>query len=264
MVLEPSRLGGRLRASVPESRRELCREVAVSLRATAPGPRTGVTFNQRREIRSSNASLSSSSPRSPRPPASPKRRPLPWKVKRSRSRARSPSSTVPAATGPSAMSVARGSAPTSSSSRIQPTASSSRVGSRPAPRRATVAIEGQSFSLAGSTTVQYGANGNWISKTLSAGQCTNEFFGSDPAVGIVKSCVVEASAQPTAAALSTTAAPAPAPVWTPAPPSAPAPTYGGIFVNTTNLPVPQPGIGYPYLTNTGEIPPLSGVERLGA
>jgi hypothetical protein len=119
--------------------------------------------------------------------------------------------------------------------------------------RTTVAIEGQSFTLAAPTTVQYGANSSWISKTLSGeGQCTNEFFGSDPAYGIVKSCVVDTSAVPTATAQSTTPTTSqPAPAATPTPP-----TYGGVFVDTTNLPVPQPGIDYVTLANTGVIPAL--------
>ena len=122
----------------------------------------------------------------------------------------------------------------------------------------TVAIEGQSFSFAGSTTVQYGVYDSWISKTLSgAGLCTNDFFGADPAVGIVKSCVVDTSAVPTATALSTTPTTAPpAPVATPATATPATPTYGGVFVDTTNPPVPQPGIDYVTLANTGVIPPL--------
>jgi hypothetical protein len=122
----------------------------------------------------------------------------------------------------------------------------------------TVAIEGQSFSFAGSTTVQYGVYDSWISKTLSgAGLCTNEFFGADPAVGIVKSCVVDTSAVPTATALSTTPTTAPpAPTVTPATATPATPTYGGVFVDTTNLPIPQPGIDYVTLANTGVIPAL--------
>ena len=126
--------------------------------------------------------------------------------------------------------------------------------------RTTVAVEGQWFTLTSSATVLYGANNAWISKTLSGtGRCTNDFFGNDPAVGIVKSCVVDPSAAPTASALSTTpTAPAPtaSPAPAPAPAPAPTPTYGGVFVDTTSLPVPQPGIDYVTLANTGVIPPL--------
>ena len=115
--------------------------------------------------------------------------------------------------------------------------------------RTKIATEGESFSLGGATTVQYGVNDTWISKTVSAGQCTNEFFGSDPAVGIVKSCVVDGSVPPSSTALSSTPT-------TSKPAATATPTYGGAFVDPTNPPVPQPGINYVTLANTGVIPPL--------
>jgi hypothetical protein len=116
--------------------------------------------------------------------------------------------------------------------------------------RTKIASEGEAFSLGGATTVQYGVNSAWISKTLSAGQCTNEFFGSDPAVGIVKSCVVDGSVPPSSTALSST------PATSQPAATAVTPTYGGAFVDTTSPPVPQPGINYVTLANTGMIPPL--------
>ncbi|HEV7912365.1 MAG TPA: Ig-like domain-containing protein, partial [Albitalea sp.] len=54
-----------------------------------------------------------------------------------------------------------------------------------------VANEGQSFTVSGTQTVRYGANSSWIEKSVtSSGQCTNSFFGSDPAYGIGKVCEV--------------------------------------------------------------------------
>ena len=55
----------------------------------------------------------------------------------------------------------------------------------------TIASEGQSFTLSGTQTVRYGAGSSWITRTLTnGGACTNAFFGTDPAYGIVKQCQV--------------------------------------------------------------------------
>lgn len=88
----------------------------------------------------------------------------------------------------------------------------------PAPVPATgwtrIASEGQSFSVSGTQTVRYGAGSQWVTKTVSGtGQCTNAFFGEDPAYMTVKSCEV----QTTAPAPSPAPAPAPTPAPTPAP-----------------------------------------------
>ncbi|HEX6364279.1 MAG TPA: hypothetical protein VFZ93_15080, partial [Albitalea sp.] len=77
---------------------------------------------------------------------------------------------------------------------------------------ATIAYEGQSFSVSGTKLVRYGAGTRWVQKTMTgAGQCTNAFFGTDPAYGIGKSCEVEQviDAEPAPAP-----APAPTPTWT--------------------------------------------------
>ncbi len=53
-----------------------------------------------------------------------------------------------------------------------------------------VAGENQSFTLAASTTVRYGANTSWVTKTLSGTvKCSNATFG-DPISGVVKQCQV--------------------------------------------------------------------------
>lgn len=49
--------------------------------------------------------------------------------------------------------------------------------------------ENRSFTVPPQTVVRYGADTRWITKTISgAGQCTNAFFGGDPAYGIGKTC----------------------------------------------------------------------------
>jgi hypothetical protein len=49
--------------------------------------------------------------------------------------------------------------------------------------------EGRGFNVPAQTVVRYGADTRWVSKTVSgAGQCTNAFFGHDPAYGIGKTC----------------------------------------------------------------------------
>jgi uncharacterized protein (DUF1800 family) len=52
-----------------------------------------------------------------------------------------------------------------------------------------VADEGSSFTITGTGLVRYGAGTSFVERNVSgAGQCTNDFFGSDPAVGTGKSC----------------------------------------------------------------------------
>lgn len=52
-----------------------------------------------------------------------------------------------------------------------------------------LAREGRSFTLADAGTVRYGAGARWVSKTVGgSGQCSNEFFGTDPAPGVGKTC----------------------------------------------------------------------------
>jgi hypothetical protein len=56
---------------------------------------------------------------------------------------------------------------------------------------AEIAVEGASFTVAASTVVSFGAGTRWVQKTVSGtGQCTNAFFGSDPAPYTPKGCYV--------------------------------------------------------------------------
>ncbi|OLV15597.1 NPCBM/NEW2 domain-containing protein [Deinococcus marmoris] len=98
----------------------------------------------------------------------------------------------------------------------------------PAPAPATwtrIAGEGESFSVSGTQSVRYGAGTAWIVKDVTSnGQCTNGFFGNDPAYGTTKSCEINAPA------------PTPAPVPAPTPPAPTPPSgnvnYSGPFVIT--------------------------------
>jgi hypothetical protein len=60
----------------------------------------------------------------------------------------------------------------------------------------TIASESSSFSVSGTKEVRYGAGTKWTQKTVAGNaECTNEFFGSDPALGTEKTCqVLEGSA----------------------------------------------------------------------
>jgi hypothetical protein len=59
---------------------------------------------------------------------------------------------------------------------------------------AQLATEGGSFTVPAGTTVRYGAGTNWIVKTMTGtGQCTNEFFGRDPAFMVAKTCQVDST-----------------------------------------------------------------------
>lgn len=69
-----------------------------------------------------------------------------------------------------------------------------------------IANEYESFSVSGTRTVRYGSDTRWVQKSVSgAGQCTNGFFGRDPAPGVTKSCQ--------AMATSTGTPPATAGIW---------------------------------------------------
>jgi uncharacterized protein (DUF1800 family) len=77
---------------------------------------------------------------------------------------------------------------------------------------AKLADEGGSFTLTGSATVRYGTTTLVVEKTVSGtGQCTNDFFGSDPAVGSSKACYLF-TPTPAAPAAGASAPPVPPPV----------------------------------------------------
>lgn len=66
-----------------------------------------------------------------------------------------------------------------------------------------IASEGGAFTVGTSQRVRFGKDAKWIERTISgAGQCTNAFFGSDPASGVTKQCdrLDAATATPTAPA----------------------------------------------------------------
>jgi hypothetical protein len=57
-----------------------------------------------------------------------------------------------------------------------------------------IAVEGQSFSVSGTQSVRYGSGSTWITRSVTGGgQCTNEYFGSDPLYGVGKQCQVASS-----------------------------------------------------------------------
>ncbi|MFK7604452.1 NPCBM/NEW2 domain-containing protein, partial [Deinococcus sp. SM5_A1] len=76
-----------------------------------------------------------------------------------------------------------------------------------------IAVEGESFSVSGTQSVRYGAGTAWIVKDVtSSGQCTNAFFGNDPAYGTAKSCEISAPAPVLAPISAPVPAPIPAPI----------------------------------------------------
>jgi glucose/arabinose dehydrogenase len=65
----------------------------------------------------------------------------------------------------------------------------------PDPGWTRIAVEGQAFAVSGTRTVRYGVDTRWLQKPVTgSGQCSNTFFGSDPAYGVVKACEVQAAA----------------------------------------------------------------------
>ena len=78
---------------------------------------------------------------------------------------------------------------------------------------ARVADEGGMFTVTGTGTVRYGVGTTFVEKSVTgSGQCTNEFFGSDPAVGTGKACFLFTPAP--AAGTPAASVPAPAPIAT--------------------------------------------------
>lgn len=64
----------------------------------------------------------------------------------------------------------------------------------PLPAGTLLAVEGATFTVGASTVVRFGAGARWIEKRLTGtATCSNAFFGTDPAPGIFKSCVVGAA-----------------------------------------------------------------------
>ena len=54
---------------------------------------------------------------------------------------------------------------------------------------ATIAHEGERFSVAGTQTVRYGSSGTWTTMQVNgSGECSNGAFGRDPLFGVVKEC----------------------------------------------------------------------------
>jgi len=79
----------------------------------------------------------------------------------------------------------------------------------PAPAAWTfLANENEAFSVSGTGTVRYGAGGTWLQRTVSgSANCSNGYFGSDPAPNVVKRCELLGTS-------GTAPAPAPAPAPT--------------------------------------------------
>jgi hypothetical protein len=137
----------------------------------------------------------------------------------------------------------------------------------------TIAMEGQAFTLASAETVRYGTGSKWTSKVVSGtGECTDAFFGNDKMTGLRCS----ARSRPAAAPGGDGTAPAPrarrcraSPAPAPAPPrhhgghhdpehhptTSQTVVHGGIAVDTSSQPVPQPGVSSVMLTAPGAIPP---------
>jgi hypothetical protein len=104
------------------------------------------------------------------------------------------------------------------------------IGSAPLPAPAPsiwikAAGENQPFNVNKTTEVRYGAGTKWIQRSLNGTvPCSNSFFGSDPAAGVVKTCeILTDSVVGSAPSPAPAPAPAPAPIPSPAPAPAPAP-----------------------------------------
>jgi hypothetical protein len=115
-----------------------------------------------------------------------------------------------------------------------------------------ISNEWDSFTLQISQTVRFGEGSNWVQKQgVTTGMCTSAFFGSDPSVGIVKTCQVATG--------TTLPVPLPAPVPTPVPSPTPAATTTTYmpFIDSSKIPTGTLGINYDYVEDRGVFPPLS-------
>jgi hypothetical protein len=84
------------------------------------------------------------------------------------------------------------------------------------------AVEGSVCTVPGTVTVRYGANGTYVTRSVTGSiACTNEVWG-DPLFGVFKGCAYQNGAP--------APAPAPAPSPAPAPAPAPAPSPGGASI----------------------------------
>lgn len=115
----------------------------------------------------------------------------------------------------------------------------------PAANWTRIAIEWQAFTVAANSTVRYGAGTSFMTRTLSGtGQCTNAYFGNDPAPGVSKACYVASGAP----------APAPSPSPAPGPSPAPAPASNMPFVDLAKIPARATGVSGPQFRATTEQP----------
>jgi hypothetical protein len=74
-----------------------------------------------------------------------------------------------------------------------------------------VAADGQGFAVQGTQRVRFGSDKSWIERSVSNnGDCTTEFFGSDPLIGAQKTCEVLVAGAIAAAAGGADAAARPA------------------------------------------------------
>jgi hypothetical protein len=102
----------------------------------------------------------------------------------------------------------------------------------PADAWTKIADEWQAFSLDQAKRVRFGSGSQWIEKTVSSGQCTNDFFGRDPIYGVFKQCEVIDTAP------------------APAPPPAPAPTGQPSFTQAQF----EQAIAFDFEGENGKVP----------
>lgn len=100
-----------------------------------------------------------------------------------------------------------------------------------------IAREGQVATVPDNSTVRYGANGAYVTKTVSGSfLAINDYFGGDPAVGAVKHADLLIAKDATAPVPMPDPAPAPAPLPAPIPAPVPTPTP------PPKIPAPAPAL----------------------
>ncbi len=115
-----------------------------------------------------------------------------------------------------------------------------------------VANEYDEFTVDGTQLVRLGEGSRWIEKTVTGnGVCRTDFFGDDPAIGVIKTCQVYV---PNGGTTAVSPAPAPARSGTPAPAPAPAARTGttsslGVLPANPRL---NAGVGTDQLGSTSE------------
>lgn len=116
--------------------------------------------------------------------------------------------------------------------------------------------QSRTFTDSSVKRVRFGhSSRGWLEKDVTTQlNCTNQFFGSDPAPGVFKTCELANGSPAPSPSPSPTPSPSPAPSPAPTPSPAPAPMPGGVYVDASKIPAGSPGIARDTIETAAEAP----------